>query len=109
MFNLTKQEKQAVLFIAILSFLGIGLDFLAKTQNSVKSIFCDNQNLGKININQADKQALLFIPGIGEKLAQRIIQYRMEHGKFLDIEELRKIKGITAYRLRKIIRFAFAG
>ncbi len=108
MFNLTRQEKHAILFIAILSFLGIGIDFLAKTQSRVKSIFYNNLNLGKININQADKQSLLFIPGIGEKLAQRIIQYRMEHGNFQDMQELKKVKGVTDYRLQKITKSSFA-
>lgn len=66
-----------------------------------------NQNMGKININRSDKDALILIPGIGPTLAQRIIDYRMQNGDFSDIEELRNIKGITESRYEKMKRLVF--
>ena len=49
---------------------------------------------GKININSADIEKLCEIPGIGESLAQRIIEYRNDKGKFKSIEDLKNVSGI---------------
>lgn len=48
----------------------------------------------KININIADKDLLITIPGIGEKRAEDIIAYREENGGFQTTEDIMKIKGI---------------
>ncbi len=47
-----------------------------------------------IDLNTADKEELERIPGIGPTLAERIIQYREETGRFVEIEELEKVEGI---------------
>ena len=49
---------------------------------------------GKININTADIYTLCKIKGIGEKLANQIIEYRTENGNFKDIEQLKRVEGI---------------
>ncbi len=54
-----------------------------------------------ININTADKQTLMELNGIGEKLAQAIIDYRQEHGAFGSLDELTKVKGIGPVILDK--------
>ncbi len=48
-----------------------------------------------ININQADLQTLTLIKGVGQKKAERIIQFRQEHGPFKSIEALSQVKGIS--------------
>ena len=53
------------------------------------------QNAGKkININTASISELQKLPRVGEKIAQRIIDFRKEHGNFKRIEEIMKVKGI---------------
>lgn len=53
----------------------------------------DAQN--RVNLNTANAGTLNTVPGIGEKMADDIIAYREEHGKFKDVEELKgNIKGI---------------
>ncbi len=49
---------------------------------------------GKININRADKETLMTIPGIGEAKAEAILAYREEHGSFRSVESLMEIPGI---------------
>lgn len=49
---------------------------------------------GLVNINQADVEQLMTLPGIGESKANVIVQYREEHGAFQTIEDLMQIPGI---------------
>jgi len=48
----------------------------------------------KININRAEVWLLEALPGIGETLAQRIVDYRRQNGPFRNINELTKVAGI---------------
>lgn len=102
MFNLTFQERKVILFLLIIFFVGLSLNFLAKRYSHIKFIGFVNSDIGKVNLNRAEKEVLLDIPGIGEKLAGRIIEYRNLKGKFKDIEELKNIRGISDSKYEKI-------
>ncbi len=52
------------------------------------------QQAQKIDINRAEKWLLEALPGIGEIIAQRIIDYRTEKGKFTTSQELLEVDGI---------------
>lgn len=54
----------------------------------------DPHNELKININVADVAELTLLPGIGEKKAQAIIDYREEYGSYQTIEDLMNVSGI---------------
>lgn len=49
---------------------------------------------GKVNLNTADKDTLMTLPGIGEVKADAIIQYRTEYGAFKSAEDIMNIPGI---------------
>lgn len=102
MFELTPQERRVILFLATIALTGIGADFLLKRYTAPKSIAALSRDIGKINLNTADKELLMEIPGIGEKLAERIIEYRNKQKIFQSTEELKNIKGITGYKYEKM-------
>ena len=55
-----------------------------------------------VNINTATAEELEALPRIGPALAQRIIEYRTEHGPFQRVDDLINVKGIGATLLEKI-------
>lgn len=62
-----------------------------------------------ININTADVSALMTLPGIGETYAQRIVEYRTEHGDFVCVSDLLSVPGIGKKRLDGILEFITTG
>ena len=49
---------------------------------------------GKVNLNEADIEALQTLDGIGEVKAKAIIDYRDKNGPFKQIEDIKNVSGI---------------
>ncbi len=49
---------------------------------------------GAVDLNAATVADLDALPGIGPVLAQRIVDWRTEHGRFASVEQLREVTGI---------------
>lgn len=101
MFDLEKREIFIVSFLLILLIIGLFLGFYQEKAHSVhvkvNSFIPDAGVLWqpkKININEADAKSLMALNGIGESLANRMLEYRFQNGYFRSIEELKKVKGI---------------
>lgn len=62
----------------------------------------NSKNSGLVNINTADKTLLTTLPSIGEKTAERIIQYRETNGKFQSIEDIKNVNGIGDKKFEQI-------
>ena len=77
---------------------------------STSSINLENPEISfPVNINSADLNALSSLPGIGEKLANRIISYRLTNGPFEKTEELMLVEGIGAGKLEAILNYITTG
>lgn len=55
-----------------------------------------------VDINAAGREELATLPGIGEKLADRIVEYREKHGPFSAIDELTNVSGIGEGKLEAL-------
>lgn len=69
-----------------------------ETQVSNISYKSDN----KVNINTASKGELKNLNGIGDVLADRIIEYRESNNNFKSIEEIKEVKGIGEKKFEEI-------
>lgn len=56
----------------------------------------------RIDLNTATERQLIELPGIGEIMAKRIVDYRKEHGPFLSTDDLLHVDGIGEKTLQEI-------
>jgi competence protein ComEA len=57
-------------------------------------------------LNTAGTAELTTLPGIGEKLAERIVKYREDNGKFTSVDELMNVSGIGEGKLDALREYA---
>ena len=55
-----------------------------------------------LDVNRATEQDFDALPGIGPKLAERIVEYRQSVGTFRSLDELRAVKGIGNKKFERI-------
>lgn len=62
-----------------------------------------------IDLNRATEEELSLVPGIGETLADQIVQLRQLRGKFGGLEELTAVPGIKEKKLRTLGKYLSVG
>lgn len=60
------------------------------------------ENKEKINLNSASKADLQKIDGVGDKKADKILEYRQQHGQFRSVDDLKNISGFGEKTVAKI-------
>jgi len=93
-------SRVSVVVLALLA-LGLLLFSLRYWQGPARSAFAPEQGQ-KLDLNRASFKELLRLPGIGPRLALRILSYREEHGRFSSLEELLNVKGIGPALLERL-------
>ncbi len=102
MVNLTPEEKRVVLFLLILAFCGVVFNNLAKLNCHIKKLLCAETCLIRLNLNRISLEELLKTKSLPIKISQRIIDYRLEHGGFGSLDDLKEVKGIGNKRYDKL-------
>jgi competence protein ComEA len=64
---------------------------------------------GKVNINSASVEQLSALPGVGAKLAARIVEHRQKSGAFKSVQELMNVKGVGEKNFEKLQPYLTTG
>ena len=76
----------------------------ARPQDNAAKSFVSNKP-ALLNINTASAEELQTLPNIGEKMAQRIIDHRTQHGDFASVDTLQDVRGIGPKTMEKLRPF----
>ena len=49
----------------------------------------------RVDLNTAGVDAMTTLPGLGEKKARAILEYRLAHGRFQSLDEVAQVPGVT--------------
>lgn len=80
--------RKSPITLAILILVTLCTSAFAQTQGSTTPA-----PSGVVNLNTADASQLAFLPYVGAKAAERIIEYRKAHGSFAKVTDLMEVKG----------------
>lgn len=62
----------------------------------------------RIDINTAGVAELSLLPGLGDRLGQRIVEDRDTHGLFTSIDDLQRVSGMGDVTIERLRPYAFA-
>lgn len=108
MASLTHQEKVVLVFLGAFIIIGTGVNFYLKHMPkaiNIYSLHSKSEIALKVNLNNANVEELVKLPGIGPELARRIIEYRNTYGSFKGINEIKKVKGIGDKKFENLQKF----
>ena len=96
-------------FVIALILAAVSAGKMLSVPNTGAEVQATEVSACEVDINSAGAGELQKLPGIGPKLAQRIIEKRGEVGRFTFVEDLERVKGIGPKKLEKFARHVCAG
>jgi len=112
---MNQREKAVLIFFILAILISLVINFWQGwgSREEMKIMLIENKaglsdttkkekSISKININECTAEDLMVLPGIGEVLARRIVEYRRERGGFQSKEEIMKVKGIGKKKYEEI-------
>ena len=113
--DITKKSKLTIIVLGSILLIGILIlvaNNLMQTSQKKKElkegmeiVEKEAEEVRKININKADIENLLQLPGIGPVKAKAILDYREKIGKFNSLIEVTNVKGIGKATLVKLLPY----
>ena len=73
--------------------------------NSANDLIAKANEKIMVNINTANEAELQRIPGIGETISSRIVDYRKQNGKYKTVEDIQNVSGIGTSKFEKIKQY----
>ena len=110
-FEFSRKESLATLFLITTLLIGTGIKY-ASDQHwwlpETEVVDSDSESIKlKIDLNRAEWYELIILPGIGEKKARAIVEYRKGTGSFKNIEQLCGVNGIGTETVKRIKDLVF--
>ena len=104
MIYLTDKERVTLTVLGAMALLGVGVTLWLQRRDPIRiergptppyaQWDAQLQRSRQVDVNQATAEELVRLPGIGPTLAKRIVDYRIQHGRFETAEGLRHVAGI---------------
>lgn len=69
----------------------------------------ENSSEVMVDVNQADAETLMALPGVGPVTAQAILAWREQHGPFSTLADLEQVEGISQRMIEEWEHLAYAG
>ena len=110
-FEFSRKESLAAFFLITTLLIGTGIKYATDQhwwlpETEVVDTNPESIKL-KIDLNRAEWYELIILPGIGEKKARAIVEYRKEAGTFKTIEQLCEVNGIGVETVKRIKDLVF--
>ena len=94
MTTLFRACSTAVVFATLLSGTALAQSAQTSAPRASKAAAASTEKAAPVNLNTATVTELERLPGIGPKVAARIVDYRAKKGPFHKTEELMNVQGI---------------
>ena len=106
--HFTPQEKIFLICLCAVIFVGSAIHFFYKIRpdfGKMIELTDSRAFIRRINVNKVSANELAHVPYIGEKTAQKIIEYRRQHGPFRRLNDLYAVPEISLNFINKIIPY----